>query len=622
MRRSGRIAVLVTAVAGGVGAAAVWSAAAPTQPSWALGWQLTVGLGCAVVGQVVLAVERGRATGHLLILAALTLYAVPVTMVAGLPGPARGLWAGAVLVAIPLALLRAVRPSRTAGLGWVDTSLAVAGLGAAAAVVAGLPLPAILLGVVGVGMVPVATGLRFARTAGDERRRVLWVILGFLLPVPSVLVPVLSAGTTGGAAVLLAVVAAALSLSLPVAAGVALLAPRIVDVRAVMAGLTVAVLMFALAAAAFIGVEAAVVTITGGAPAGGIRVLIVVGVAVSFHPVMRWVRTSVHEMLFGGRADPVHTLTLLGTRLAAGSSPPDWLDTLRVALGAPGVSLHDGDQVIATSGDLGDSPTARTDLRAGAAHLGELVVALATDDPRLARATEAVLGLVSVPLAQALHAARLTEDLRASRSRAVTALEEERRRVRRDLHDGLGPTLTGIAYSADAVANLLHGNPGEALEILNSLRGEARDAIAEIRRIVYGLRPRALDELGLVGAVQQQIARLRTADGRFLTVAFDAAADVSRLPAAVEVAAYRVAVEALANVARHSGVAEASVGFTLVEGAVLRVTVQDRGRAVPEWIPGVGIASMQERVEQVGGTFRVRIGVDGATVIAEIPVAP
>jgi signal transduction histidine kinase len=232
-----------------------------------------------------------------------------------------------------------------------------------------------------------------------------------------------------------------------------------------------------------------------------------------------------------------------------------------------------------------------------------------------------VLSLVSVPLGQALHAARLTEDLRLSRGRAVTALEEERRRMRRDLHDGLGPMLTGIAYSADAVANLLHANSSEASEIVSGLRGEARDAIAEVRRIVYGLRPRALDELGLVGAVQQQVARLRTADGRFLTVAFDAAHDLSKLPAAAEVAAYRMAVEALTNVARHSGVAEASVSFTLDEGPVLRVTVSDRGRSVSPWMPGVGIASMRERVEQVGGTLWTRAGPDGATVTAEIPLA-
>ena len=162
--------------------------------------------------------------------------------------------------------------------------------------------------------------------------------------------------------------------------------------------------------------------------------------------------------------------------------------------------------------------------------------------------------------------------------------------------------------------------PSEALEILHALRGEARDAIAEIRRIVYGLRPRPLDELGLIGAVQQQVSRLRTADGRFLTVAFDAAQDMTKLPAAVEVAAYRMAVEALTNVARHSGAAEASASFTLADGPVLRVTVQDRGRSVSAWTPGVGIASMRERVEQVGGTLWMHAGTDGATVTAEIPI--
>jgi signal transduction histidine kinase len=314
------------------------------------------------------------------------------------------------------------------------------------------------------------------------------------------------------------------------------------------ARLTVATLMFALAAAAYVGTEAAIVTITGDPPPSGIRVLIVVGVAAGFHPVMRWVRASVNEMLFGGRADPV----------------------------AP-------------------------------ARRGSSV-------------TDAVLSLVSVPVAQALHAAHLTEDLRASRGRAVTALEEERRRMRRDLHVGLGPILTGITYSADAVTNLLQSNPSQALEILHALRGEARDAIAEIRRIAYGLRPRALDELGLIGAVQQQVSRLRTADGRSFTVTFDAAQDMSNLPAAVEVAAYRMAVEALTNVARHSGVAEESASFALTDGPVLRVTVQDRGRSVSAWTPGVGITSMRERVEQVGGTLWMHAGTDGATVTAEIPL--
>ena len=620
VRPSALVGAVVTALVGGAGAALLWPVAVTRVPLWALTWQLTVGLGCAVVGCYVTVFDRGRATGHLLTLAALSLFAGPAMVVAGWPGAARGLWISAVLVTIPLALLRVVPPRRTAATRWVDTSVAVAGLATAVTGAAGLPLAGALLGTSGAAMVVVAMCLRFEMTAGEDRRRLLWVILGFLLPAPSVLVPLVATNTAGGLDVVLVAVAAISSLSLPLAAGIALVAPRIVDVRAVMERLTVAALMFALTAAAYIGTESAIVTVTGEIPPSGIRVLIVVGVAAGFHPVMRWVRASVNEMLFGGPADPVRTLTLLGSRLAAGSSPPDWLDTLRVALAAPGVALRNGEQVIATSGDLAGSPTAHTDLRAGTTHVGQLVVALATDDPRLARATEVVLSLVSVPLAQALHAARLTEDLRVSRGQAVTALEEERRRVRRDLHDGLGPMLTGIAYGTDAVANLLHTNPGEASEMLNALRGEARDAIAEIRRIVYGLRPRALDELGLVGAVQQQVSRLRTADGRFLTVAFDAVDDMSKLPAAVEVAAYRMAVEALTNVARHSGVDEASASFILADGPVLRVTVQDGGGSVSAWTSGVGLASMRERVEQVGGTLSIHASAEGATVTAEIPI--
>jgi signal transduction histidine kinase len=113
---------------------------------------------------------------------------------------------------------------------------------------------------------------------------------------------------------------------------------------------------------------------------------------------------------------------------------------------------------------------------------------------------------------RALHAARLSEQLCVSRGRVVTALEEERRRMRRDLHDGLGPALTGIGCTADAAVNLIATDPDRAVETLRGLCADIGDAITEIRRIVYGLRLRALDELGLVDAVRQRIAPLRTAD--------------------------------------------------------------------------------------------------------------
>jgi len=360
----------------------------------------------------------------------------------------------------------------------------------------------------------------------------------------------------------------------------------------------------------------------------GHRGLLTLVIAAGFHPVLVRARELMDELLFGGRADPVDTLTRLGSELAAGSSPHEWLETLRTALGVPGVELRSGGDVVASSGTLGADGTATSDaarlevtpLVTGAEQVGDLVVALPPDQLRPTPTTSAVLRLVAPPLAQALHAARLGEELRDSRRRVVTALEEERRRVRRDLHDGLGPTLTGIAYSADAATNLVTADAGEAVRVLRSLRADAGEAIAEVRRIVYGLRPKALDELGLVGAVRQQTAGLHSTGGQVLAVDVAAPGELPELSAAVEVAAYRVAVEAVTNVARHAAVDRATVTFSLVGDTHLRVRVADAGACERPWRHGVGLSAMRERVEGAGGVLTLESGPDGAVVTADLPL--
>jgi signal transduction histidine kinase len=232
-----------------------------------------------------------------------------------------------------------------------------------------------------------------------------------------------------------------------------------------------------------------------------------------------------------------------------------------------------------------------------------------------------VLQLVSGPLGQALRSTHLSEQLRRSRGEVVGVLEEERRRMRRDLHDGLGPTLAGVAASADAAANLLQSKPDEAAALVQQLRIDVGEAIAEIRRIVYGLRPRALDELGLVGAVRQRTGRLRASNGDPLQVDVTAA-DLPDLPAAVEVAAYRVAVEAVTNVARHAAADAAQVLLQICRDGALEVVVSDNGAGTPPWIEGVGIASMRERVEQLGGSLHLGSGRDGGSVRARLPLPP
>jgi len=224
-----------------------------------------------------------------------------------------------------------------------------------------------------------------------------------------------------------------------------------------------------------------------------------------------------------------------------------------------------------------------------------------------------VLRLVAPLLAQTLRATALAEDLRASRWRAIAAIEEERRRLRRDLHDGLGPRLSGIAFTADAARNSLRIDPVAAEEMLRSVRAETATAINEIRELVYAMRPPALDELGLVGALEASARSF----GLFRVAGPH---ELPRLPAAVEVAAYRIAVEAMTNTVRH---AHATHGTIAVEvGESLSVDITDDGIGIPiAYRSGIGIASMRERAEELGGSCSVEpLHPHGTLVRATIPL--
>jgi signal transduction histidine kinase len=257
-------------------------------------------------------------------------------------------------------------------------------------------------------------------------------------------------------------------------------------------------------------------------------------------------------------------------------------------------------------------------------HQGEVVGELRATPRRGERLSPRdllLLGDLGAQLAVALHALRLTDELRRSRERLVLAREEERRRIRRDLHDSLGPTLTGVAMQADAARNLLRSDPDATAELLSQLRAELTSAIAEIRKLVYGLRPPALDELGLVEALRQQAERFT--DGRregSMAVDVEASAELRDLPAAVEVAAFRIAAEAINNVARHAGAAHCSV--KLKAGESLEVEVLDDGVGWQDGAPsGVGLASMRERAEELGGRLVVGAAPGGGSrVLASLPL--
>jgi signal transduction histidine kinase len=199
----------------------------------------------------------------------------------------------------------------------------------------------------------------------------------------------------------------------------------------------------------------------------------------------------------------------------------------------------------------------------------------------------------------------------------VTAREEERRRLRRDLHDGLGPRLAGLILRIETARNLLAHEP-LADPLLTDLQEQTEAAIAEIRRLVYALRPPALDQLGLVSALREQ-ATACSAQG--LRVVVDAPEQLPPLPAAVEVAAYRIALEALTNVVRHAQAHTCCIRLSLADALQLEIT--DDGRGLPAEVrAGVGLTSMQERAAELGGTWSIeRLAEHGTRVLARLPLA-
>lgn len=216
--------------------------------------------------------------------------------------------------------------------------------------------------------------------------------------------------------------------------------------------------------------------------------------------------------------------------------------------------------------------------------------------------------------------AQLTADLQRSRHQLVTAREEERLRLRRDLHDGLGPALASVIWQSDSARDMIDTDPPEAAQLLESSITQAQEALADIRRLVYGLRPPALDELGLVGALEQSARQYPQ-----VSITIELPAPLPSLSAAVEVAAYRIIQEALKNAIEH-GEARNCVLCLSLNGSPapgsLDLTIRDDGLGLPEVVtPGVGLVSMRERAEELGGAFAIfSRQVGGTQVEVQLPL--
>ncbi|MEV4312669.1 histidine kinase [Actinocrispum sp. NPDC049592] len=567
-----------------------------------------LGLGLGICG-FLLAKARPRNPIGWLFLAASLLHSISAVSLPAGNATGQHAWLLSVSLVFPLTLLL-FPTGRLPGPWWQAVGWAL--VVAAPPFVIGWPEARFAWGVPALGVVA-SLVVRYRR--GDEvlRRQLLWLVLALIGNAIAYLPLVLRLGPE------LMMVMPAL---VPAAMTVALLRYRLLDIRLVVSRALLYFLLIVGVIALYSGLALALGgTLSLSANLGAACVL-AIGVALVFNPVRVWLQRVLDRALYGMRRDPVRALSHLSARLDAEmGSLDDLLTAVRDSLQLPYAAFRLQGREVAASGSAAGVLEV-IPLAASGSASGELVIGVRPGQTRLGTQDTHVLTVLAIPLGVALRATMLSEELQQSRERIVAAREEERRRLRRDLHDGLGPTLSGVAYATDAARNLAKSDPDTAVDLLVRLRGDISDAIVEIRRLVEGLRPPALDELGLVGALHREAERLSYQEGgRPLTVSVDAPPDMPELPAAVEVAAYRISAEALNNAAKHSGAENVRVRITV--GDELHIQVQDDGATAADgWSAGVGLASMSERAAEVGGRCEARPGPDGGNVEAVLPLKP
>lgn len=353
------------------------------------------------------------------------------------------------------------------------------------------------------------------------------------------------------------------------------------------------------------------------------------GVAVLFQPLRVWIQRGANRMMFGERDDPVAVLTRLARMLEATAVPGDVLinivETIAQALRLPFAAiklLEEGE--ISRRVDFGQpqQDTYEFPLVYQSEVLGYLVVASREPGEALSPADQNLLENIARQAVPAIYALKLTADLQRSRERLVVGREEERRRIRRDLHDGLGPLLASQSLLLETLAKLIHQDLATADRVIYELKVQTQTALSDVRQLIYNLRPPSLDDLGLVGALQEEINRRR---GGNLQISIHSEA-LPPLPAAVEVAIFRIVQEAVTNVVRHAGAQSCAIHLG-VQGeagkARFMAEIKDDGCGVqPERPPGVGLESMRERAAELGGECWIEtVTGRGTTVRAWVPLS-
>ncbi|HEY5732012.1 MAG TPA: GAF domain-containing sensor histidine kinase, partial [Anaerolineales bacterium] len=354
-------------------------------------------------------------------------------------------------------------------------------------------------------------------------------------------------------------------------------------------------------------------------------------IAVLFQPLRERLQHGVNRLIYGERDDPIEALSRLGKQmevaLPSDQVLPALVKTIAQTLKLPyvGITMKAGRDIV--FGQESENPVSFPFTFQGETS-GVLLISPRSPGESFSSAELRLLQNLARQAGVVVRNAQLTADLQHSRQILVTTREEERHRLRRDLHDGIGPTMAGLTLKLDAAKDLISSSLEtgkkeeleEAMQLLTELKSQTQETVQNIRHIVHTLRPPSLDVLGLIPALQAhfgQVATPRSLDIQMITDP----QSFPRLSAAVEVAAYRIVLEAVTNVINHAQAEFCNVSLTLEDGN-LKMEIKDDGMGLPKVRKhGIGLDSMRERAEELGGHLELSSSSHGTRVCAEIPIA-
>ncbi len=470
------------------------------------------------------------------------------------------------------------------------------------------------------GSIVVAVALLWVRHRGAgprERTQLRWLLWAGIMCVLLVV-----AGTTlavSGAVTTVLLDLAVITLAASVAIGI--VRPDLGDVDALVAWTLTSAAVATIVVAIDLSVLAAAGSLLGDRlDERNVTLVVLVLAVLVYGPLRTWLGVLVRRLLLGRRGDRYGAVSALAARLETTDTVDAQLpalagavaDTFKVAHVRVDVLTHDGGLLSASHGPA-PAQVQEIDIAYQGERVGRLVLPVLGFRSMLSRRDQGLLVDMVRQAAVAIRARLLAIELQESRERLVLGREDDRRRIRRDLHDGLGPALGGVALRLQAADNAIRVDPDRASDLVALACREVRDALDDVRRLVHDLRPPALDDLGLEAALRQQAERVRSEVDVSVEVH-----GVAGLPAAVEVAAYRIVAESLTNVVKHSCASRAEVRLRAGDTA-LEVVVTDDGRGIgPDVTAGVGLLSLRERANELGGTCEVICPTAGGTTVRAV----